>query len=312
MYICKYTRNLNNYEEITAIPVLIDGALQLLMAIVDAIPQILPPIIEALPKIIDALITGLTTAIPQLLEGAIQLLMAIIDAIPVIIEALIPQIPTIIGSIVNTLIENEPALLKAASEVMMAIIKAIPQIVIAITKAAPDIIKGLIEGLLNGALEIGKTILTIGKTILDGIKDFFGIHSPSTVMAEIGGYIVEGLINALTTLPTKALAIFSKLKDNGTAWALIVSVPILIIFIVLAFFKISEMWMLEYLAKIFRNKFFDVQKKFQVNYEKNSDTEIAIKEAKVVDTWTQTVEYKKEDIEAGKKLAEQIEKWDII
>ncbi len=109
-----------------------------------------------------------------------------------------------------------------------------------------------------------------------------------------------------------ALAIFSKLKDNGTAWALIVSVPILIIFIVLAFFKISEMWMLEYLAKIFRNKFFDVQKKFQVNYEKNSDTEIAIKEAKVVDTWTQTVEYKKEDIEAGKKLAEQIEKWDII
>lgn len=109
-----------------------------------------------------------------------------------------------------------------------------------------------------------------------------------------------------------ALAIFSKLKDNWTAWALIVSIPILLIFIVLAFFKISEMWMLEYLSKIFRNKFFDVQKKFQVNYERNNETEIVIKEAKIDDTATQTVEYKKEDYDAGKKLTEEIEKWDII
>lgn len=109
-----------------------------------------------------------------------------------------------------------------------------------------------------------------------------------------------------------ALAIFSKLKDNWTAWALIASVPILIIFLVLAFFKISEMWMLEYLAKIFRNKFFDVQKKFQVNFERNNDTEIAIKESKINESKAQTVEYKKENFEAGEKIVEQIEKWDLI
>lgn len=66
--------------------------------------------------------------------------------------------------------------------------------------------------------------------------------------------------------------------------------------------------MLEYLSKIFRNKFFDVQKKFQVNYERNNETEIVIKEAKIDDTATQTVEYKKEDYDAGKKLTEEIEK----
>lgn len=36
--------------------------------------------------------------------------------------------------------------------------------------------------------------------ILQPIKDFFGIHSPSTVMAEIGTYIMQGLLNGIKSL----------------------------------------------------------------------------------------------------------------
>lgn len=110
-----------------------------------------------------------------------------------------------------------------------------------------------------------------------------------------------------------ALAVFSWLKDrSGSAAALLCAIPVLIIFVVLAFFKISEMGMLEYLAKIFRNKFFDVQKKYQINFEKDNETEIAIKEAEQNDTQTQVIEHKSEDTQAWQKMLEDIEKNDLI
>ena len=41
--------------------------------------------------------------------------------------------------------------------------------------------------------------------LITGVKDLFGIHSPSRVMMEIGRNIIEGLVNgisaALSTLP---------------------------------------------------------------------------------------------------------------
>jgi len=122
--------------------------------------------------------------------------------------------------------------------------------------------------------------------------------------------IVQLLLIALWTW--LALAVFSGLKDrSGNAWALLFAIPVFILFLVLAFFKISEMWMLEYLAKIFRNKFFDVQKKYQIDFEKNNETEIAIKEAQQNDWSTQIIEHKSENIDEWKKMAEEIEKSDL-
>lgn len=122
--------------------------------------------------------------------------------------------------------------------------------------------------------------------------------------------IVQLLLLALGTW--LALAVFSGLKDrSGNAWALLFAIPVLVLFIVLAFFKVSEMWMIEYLAKIFRNKFFDVQKKYQINFEKNNETEIVIKEAEQNDSSTQVIEHKTENIDEWKKMAEDIENLDL-
>lgn len=52
-------------------------------------------------------------------------------------------------------------------------------------------IKGVAGGLWNG-------IKGIGRGIINGFKSIFGIHSPSTVFAEIGGYLMEGMSNGIT------------------------------------------------------------------------------------------------------------------
>jgi TP901 family phage tail tape measure protein len=67
----------------------------------------------------------------------------------------------------------------------------------------------LLEGLKNGVLNVMRGIGSwlynnIVKPIIDHVKHFFGINSPSTVFAEIGGHMITGLIRGLMHDP-KAL-----------------------------------------------------------------------------------------------------------
>lgn len=62
--------------------------------------------------------------------------------------------------------------------------------------------KFTMEGLLNGISEVLANIGTwiyehIFVPFIEGFRNAFGIHSPSTVMAEIGGFLIEGLKNGI-------------------------------------------------------------------------------------------------------------------
>lgn len=69
-------------------------------------------------------------------------------------------------------------------------------------------------------------------------------------------------------------------KSWSKVVGLFLAIIILIIFIIIAFFKVSELWLLAYMGKLIRNNFFDVKKKFQVNYEKKNPLDIMIQESK--------------------------------
>jgi len=206
---------------LAALPLLIDGFIQLFLAIVMALPEIVTMIANALPTIIDAIVNGLTKpeALNALIMGAIQLFLAIIKALPVIIVALVNALPTIISNIVKTLTSTEfiNMMINASIQLFMAIIKAIPQVLGSIIGAVGKILSGigevlspgnlariggdLVKGLWNGISDlagwvIGK-IKGFGEGILNGIKSFFGINSPSTVFAEIGHNLDRGLAKGI-------------------------------------------------------------------------------------------------------------------
>ena len=65
-----------------------------------------------------------------------------------------------------------------------------------------DIGKNLIQGLIDGVnnmIETAKSaVANVGNAVIDKVKNVLGIHSPSTVFAEIGGYIDQGLANGIT------------------------------------------------------------------------------------------------------------------
>ena len=70
-----------------------------------------------------------------------------------------------------------------------------------------DIIMGLVNGIMSGISLIGRAALEIGKKILNTVKNFLGIHSPSTKFFEIGENIIMGLINGVKSMLSGAWAL---------------------------------------------------------------------------------------------------------
>ena len=62
-------------------------------------------------------------------------------------------------------------------------------------------IQGLLDGIVDALTNIGNWIYEhIFEPFIEGFRNAFGIHSPSTVMSEMGGYIIEGLLNGLKNM----------------------------------------------------------------------------------------------------------------
>lgn len=60
-----------------------------------------------------------------------------------------------------------------------------------------DAIAGLVNGLKDGAINAWNAALEMAKGIVEKVKDFFQINSPSKVFYAIGGFLIAGLIAGL-------------------------------------------------------------------------------------------------------------------
>lgn len=84
-----------------------------------------------------------------------------------------------------------------------------------IEEAGGSVIGGLWKGIKDAFGDAWKWIKeNIFQPFLDGFKKCFGIHSPSTVMAEMGDYIIQGLYNAVSSGIEKVKKIFRKILNT--------------------------------------------------------------------------------------------------
>ena len=65
--------------------------------------------------------------------------------------------------------------------------------------AGKNLIQGFIDGIKNLKEQAISSVTSIATSAVDKFKSLLGIHSPSTVFAEIGGYINQGLANGITS-----------------------------------------------------------------------------------------------------------------
>ncbi len=203
---------------VAAAPQILQAGITLLLALVDALPTVIDALIAALPQIIESTVSTLVAAAPQIVQAGITLLLALIEAIPVIVPQIVAALPQIITAIINGLIAAGPQVLASAQEVWGQITAAVPQLIADIGAAVPEIINGIVNGLAAGASAVWDAACQLGSNILGGIKSFLGINSPSTVMAEQGNYIIQGLLNGLETMPDAVNQLFQSTLDIITTW----------------------------------------------------------------------------------------------
>ena len=80
-----------------------------------------------------------------------------------------------------------------------------------------EIINGLLEGIIEAVKDIGTWIYeNIFKPFIDGFKKAFGINSPSTVMKEMGSFLIDGLKQGLGNVWDKIKQPFLTAKDYLT------------------------------------------------------------------------------------------------
>lgn len=58
-------------------------------------------------------------------------------------------------------------------------------------------LEGFVEGIKNGAKEAWNSVVDFFKEVVDRVKDFLGIHSPSTIFIAIGAFVMLGFIKGI-------------------------------------------------------------------------------------------------------------------
>jgi phage-related protein len=221
---------------VDALPLIIDGAIQLFNGIIEGLLLVLPVLIDAVVTAIPVIIKAIVEALPKMIDGAIKLFLGVIagllKALPLIIDALVKAIPLIIRAIVQALpliiagaielfLGITIGLVKALPEIIAAIIDAMPLLIQAVIDAVPlfiqagiDLIGGLIKGIGQAIPQlIGAIGSAIGSAINAG-KKALGIKSPSTVFADIGKDTVEGLAIGITRNSSKPIKAIQSLSSR--------------------------------------------------------------------------------------------------
>lgn len=212
------------------LPKLLESAMQLVVALSSSIPTmvaeiakgisqslptLIPQVVNTILLVADALIDNIEILVDAALQLMIGLAEGLIDAIPVVVD----KVPQIIQSVVSTLIKASPKIAKAGFKLFSMLVKNLPSIIASIIKVIPRIIsaivkgigkgassmakagvnlmKGLARGIINGIKHAVSAAKSAASSVLSAIKRFFGIASPSKLMAEYGRYIDEGLAKGI-------------------------------------------------------------------------------------------------------------------
>lgn len=202
------------------LPQLIGTALTLILTLAQGIAQALPDLI---PSVVDTILTIVDTLldnIDMLVDVALELIIALAEGLMRALPKLIEKIPEIILKLDEAIITNAPKLFKAGWQLLItlgvglvkaipSVIKNIPALITAMCKTftlysrtvseiGKNIVSGIWEGIKNAKNWLMGKIKEWCGNLLKGIKSFFGIHSPSTVMRdEVGKMIALGLANGI-------------------------------------------------------------------------------------------------------------------
>ena len=206
---------------ILSLPTVLGGENGLFSIALQLIQQFSEGIVTALPDVLNTIITMITEILnqivanlPQFIMQGMQLVVSIITGILQALPQILTSIVQLLANLISTIIEHLPEFLQQGVEIIGSLISGIVESTGDILTTVGDLIKQVWDSFVNTDwIELGKNILEgIGEGIknavgavvdaaknacskvVDGVKGFFGISSPSKLMAkEVGQFLPAGI-----------------------------------------------------------------------------------------------------------------------
>ena len=173
------------------LPEMINTGTQMLLSFAKGIQDRLPQIVSTGVQLLGKLIEGIANNLPALIHGAAELIRtfwkAIIDNLPQILEAGGRLLKALLNGILQYVGEVAVTAMELASE-LIDTLKNTDWL-----SVGKNIIDGISEGFMKFWNNLSDQVVNAMNNLLDSVKSFFGIASPSKVFEWIGEMNVEGL-----------------------------------------------------------------------------------------------------------------------
>lgn len=172
------------------LPAVIQMGIQLILSLAQGILSNLPLILQMGTQAILNLVSGITQSIPMLIQGGFQLITSLVQGIAQNLPAIAQAAFTIILSLIGGLITAIPQLWAAAKSLPGAIWDAI--ISVDWLEVGWDLIKSIGQGIIDGALSIGDSIINTVKGWFEGGDDEAASSGASAAQSYAAGMGSKG------------------------------------------------------------------------------------------------------------------------
>lgn len=230
---------------------IIKGAISVIMAIIHSGISVIQAawnagwaIVSSVITVLWPLISGIVKAGLALISGYIKAYMDIITAVFKaawdIISGVVKITWTIIAGVIHAAIQLVLGIIGVALDLMTGhwskawhdlvtttdnLIHDVVNIIKSVTSDFGTMLlsagRALVEGLIHGIESMGGAAMSAVKSLASGVlhsaMSFLGIHSPSTVFAEIGENITKGLASGITMTMQQAVDASRKLAEEVNA-----------------------------------------------------------------------------------------------
>lgn len=206
---------------VAALPTLLTTGGQIIAQLASGILNAIPQMVAQLPEIITEFINYISGEFPTILQEGTELLNNFVDGIIGAIPDFVAKLPQVISAFVNFVVSNLPTIVQSGVDILTNLIEGIISAIPDLVAALPQIIDAIVTGigsLMGSILDVGRSIVEgiwqgitnagswlVGKItgwfngIVDSVKNFLGINSPSRVFADqVGANMALGIGEGFT------------------------------------------------------------------------------------------------------------------
>lgn len=161
---------------VTNAPMLVQGAVQMAIALGTGLIQNIPLILASIPQVVGAILSGFATGLAPMLEQGKEAIVSMWNGIAESAAMLWTNLQTFVS---DNIISPIAAKIGEMKEIGV------------------NLVRGIWDGIISSLSWIKGKITSWVGNVLDFIKNLFGIASPSKVTAEYGRFLVMGLAEGI-------------------------------------------------------------------------------------------------------------------